>query len=219
MICYSTFKRGLDVIGAGIVLVVASPVMAATALAVGRKLGRPIIYVQDRPGQDGVVFRLYKFRSMKDVDHEAGLVSDDERLTHFGRWLRSTSFDELPSLVNVLKGDMSLVGPRPLLVSYLDRYSPEQARRHEVRPGITGLAQVSGRNLVTWEDRFKLDVEYVNSVGLWTDIKILMRTAREVVSKRGVSADGHVTMSEFTGQDVGAGQPCLPVTGDHGVYP
>lgn len=188
--------------GAAGVLLLTSPIIAATALLVRRNLGRPVLFTQERPGKDGRVFRLYKFRSMQDIDVDAGLISDEERLTDFGRLLRSTSLDELPSLVNVLKGDMSFVGPRPLLVSYLERYSPEQARRHEVRPGITGLAQVNGRNLVAWEDRFEMDLEYIDSLSLCTDLRILLRTFTAVLARNGIAAEGHETMTEFRGHSV-----------------
>lgn len=199
MIEYRSFKRSLDVIGAAGLLLVVSPVIGITALAVRKNLGRPVLFTQERPGRGGKIFKLYKFRSMKQVDPEAGLVSDEDRLTDFGQWLRSTSLDELPSLFNVLKGDMSFVGPRPLLVAYLGRYAPAQARRHEVRPGITGLAQVSGRNLVHWDDRFRLDVEYVDNMTLWTDLRILLQTVSAVFRRYGISAGGQATMSEFTG--------------------
>lgn len=199
MIPYRLVKRGLDIVGAAGIIVVASPVIAVTAAAVRKNLGPPVLFTQDRPGKDGVIFRLYKFRSMKNVDYEAGLVVDEDRLTRFGTWLRSTSLDELPSLFNVLKGEMSFVGPRPLLVSYLDRYAPEQARRHEVLPGITGLAQASGRNLLGWDQRFELDVEYVDSMSASLDAKILFRTVAAVLNRSGISADGQATMSEFAG--------------------
>lgn len=194
---YDAVKRLLDAAAAAVALVVLSPVILATALVVRVKLGSPVLFTQPRPGRDGRIFRLYKFRSMRDVDEARGWVTDEQRLTRFGRVLRSTSLDELPSLWNVLRGDMSFVGPRPLLVEYLPRYSPEQARRHEVRPGITGLAQVSGRNAVEWEQRFALDVRYVDRRSLGLDARILLRTVRSVVVREGISADGHVTMTKF----------------------
>ncbi|MCT2089344.1 sugar transferase [Micrococcus terreus] len=196
---YRIAKRGLDVIGSAAMLVAAAPVMGVTAALVARNLGRPVLFTQDRPGLNGKVFKLYKFRSMRDVDEAAGLVTDEERLTDFGRLLRSTSLDELPSLVNVLKGDMSFVGPRPLLVRYLDRYTAHQARRHEVRPGITGLAQVSGRNALRWEERFDLDVQYVDRISLTLDTRIVWRTISAVLRRSGISAEGEATMSEFNG--------------------
>jgi lipopolysaccharide/colanic/teichoic acid biosynthesis glycosyltransferase len=199
MIPYRHLKRCLDIAGAVIVLAGMSPVLGATALLVRTSLGRPILFTQERPGLDGRVFTLYKFRSMRAEHVESGLVTDQQRLTPFGTWLRSTSLDELPSMINVLKGDMSIVGPRPLLVSYLERYSPEQARRHEVRPGITGLAQVSGRNAVSWEERFKLDIQYVDTLSFRNDLRILWRTVGAVLLRRGISAAGEATMPEFTG--------------------
>lgn len=196
---YDNGKRTLDVVAASVGLIVTAPLLAAVGLLVAVRLGRPVLFTQDRPGKDGVVFRLYKFRSMKSIDPMRNLVTDEERLTDFGRLLRSTSLDELPTLFNVLKGDMSLVGPRPLLVQYLERYSPEQARRHEVRPGITGLAQANGRNSLGWEAKFALDVEYVDTRGFRRDWQILLATVRSVLIRDGISADGHATASEFTG--------------------
>lgn len=196
---YKPVKRAIDVVVATVGLVVTAPVMAATAAAVAVDLGCPVIFVQQRAGQGGRVFRLYKFRSMKNECHFDGPVPDDERLTRFGRLLRSSSLDELPSLVNVLKGDMSLVGPRPLLVEYLPLYTPEHARRHETRPGITGLAQVSGRNSISWEERFELDVRYVDTLSLRNDASILCRTARSVLMREGINAEGEATMSRFAG--------------------
>jgi lipopolysaccharide/colanic/teichoic acid biosynthesis glycosyltransferase len=182
-------------------LVVVSPVLAVVSFAIIVSFGRPVVFTQARPGKDSRIFRLYKFRTMTDARDASGeLLPDEVRLTRFGRFLRSTSLDELPELWNVLKGDMSLVGPRPLLVEYLDRYTAEQARRHEVRPGITGLAQVSGRNAISWEERLALDVWYVDNRSLWLDLKILAMTVWKVVRREGVSSEGHVTMPEFMGQ-------------------
>lgn len=193
-------KRLLDILISAIALVVLGPAMAVLAFCVAGRLGRPVLFTQDRPGLDGKMFRLYKFRTMTDARGGDGeLHSDSERLTPFGRVLRSTSLDELPEFWNVLKGDMSLVGPRPLLVEYLDRYTPDQARRHEVRPGITGLAQVSGRNELSWEERFELDVWYVDNHTLWLDLKILAMTVWKAIRREGVSSPGHATMPEFTG--------------------
>jgi len=189
----------LDVIGASLALVVLSPVLVVVGILVAVKLGRPVLFKQERPGKDGAVFELRKFRSMMNPDESRGLVSDEARLTPFGRALRTTSLDELPTFVNVLTGDMSIVGPRPLLVHYLSRYSPAQARRHDVRPGITGLAQASGRNALDWEDKFALDVEYVENRSLWLDLRILSMTVRSVVRRQGISADGHSTAPEFLG--------------------
>lgn len=159
------------------------------------KLGSPVLFRQERPGKDGKIFELVKFRTMllPDENH----VTDEERLTAVGRFLRSTSLDELPTLLNVLKGDMSLIGPRPLLVSYLEHYSPEQSRRHEVRPGVTGLAQVRGRNAVSWEERFQSDIEYVENRSLVMDLKILLLTVRSVVQREGINQEGHATMTPF----------------------
>ena len=194
---YDVTKRILDAGVAGVGLVVTAPLQAAVALAVLKEHGRPVLFRQPRPGKDGRVFELVKFRTM--VLPDAQRVSDADRLTSLGALLRATSLDELPTLWNVLKGDMSLVGPRPLLVQYLERYSPEQARRHEVRPGITGLAQVRGRNNLDWDDKFALDVEYVDNRSLGLDLRILWETVAVVLLRRGISADGHVTMSEFRG--------------------
>ncbi len=196
---YDVAKRVLDAGVAAAGLVVTAPVQAAVALAVLKVHGRPVLFRQPRPGKDGKVFELVKFRTMLPPD--AQRVSDADRLTRLGKALRATSLDELPTLWNVLKGDMSLVGPRPLLVQYLDRYSPEQARRHEVRPGVTGLAQVRGRNGLDWDEKFALDVEYVDNRSLGLDLRILWETVAVVLLRRGISADGHVTMSEFRGAE------------------
>ena len=194
---YDAVKRGLDVTVSAVGLVLSAPVQLVTAGVVVAAQGRPVLFRQARPGKDGVVFELVKFRTMRHPD--ATHVTDADRLTPVGRFLRSTSLDELPTLWNVLKGDMSLVGPRPLLVEYLPRYSAEQARRHEVRPGVTGLAQVSGRNGLSWEDKFALDVEYVDSRSLRLDLSILVRTVRSVLRRQGISGEGEATMSVFTG--------------------
>lgn len=194
---YDRAKRAIDVVVGGLGLILTAPIQVSTVVAVLAAHGRPVLFRQPRPGKDGRIFELVKFRTMllPDATH----VTDAERLTRFGRFLRSTSLDELPTLWNVLRGDMSLVGPRPLLVEYLERYSPEQARRHEVRPGITGLAQVSGRNTIGWEERLALDVEYVDQRSLVVDIQILFRTLISVVRRQGISAAGEATMSTFTG--------------------
>lgn len=189
-----------------------APLLLLIALLVRWKLGRPVFFRQNRPGLAGDVFRLIKFRTMMDARDESGrLLSDAERLTSFGRCLRATSLDELPELLNVLRGEMSLVGPRPLLVEYLPRYSPEQARRHEVRPGITGWAQINGRNAISWEDKFRLDVWYVDHRSLWLDFKILFLTVWKVVRRDGISAQGEATMPEFTGSPVAAGSKASPL--------
>lgn len=194
---YDVVKRGLDIVAAAVALVVLSPIIVATAVLVAVRLGRPVVFAQERPGKDGRIFTLYKFRSMRSVDEARGWVTDADRLTPFGVRLRSTSLDELPSLWNVLRGDMSVVGPRPLLVEYLERYSPEQARRHEVRPGITGLAQVTGRNAISWESKFAQDVRYVDRRSVGLDLRIVARTIGSVVKRDGISAEGHVTMTKF----------------------
>lgn len=193
-------KRLLD-IGVSVVgLVVFVLPITVLVILVRIKLGSPVFFTQIRPGLHERPFKMIKFRTMTDqLGPDSLLLPDAERLTPFGRWLRATSLDELPELWNVLKGDMSLVGPRPLLMEYLPRYSPEQARRHEVRPGITGWAQVNGRNALSWEDKFKLDVWYVDHQSLWLDMRILWMTLKKVIVREGISADGEATMSKFTG--------------------
>ena len=193
-------KRAFDIVASALGLLVLSPLLLVLAISVRLFLGKPVFFTQLRPGLGGKPFRLIKFRTMTDRRNENGeLLPDAERLTRFGKFLRSTSLDELPELWNVLRGDMSLVGPRPLLMSYLDRYTPEQARRHEVRPGITGWAQVNGRNALSWNDRFKLDVWYVDNRSLLLDIKILLLTTVGVLRREGISAPGEATMAEFCG--------------------
>lgn len=190
----------MDIFGAGLGLLMLSPVILCLAWMIRRRLGSPVLFRQIRPGLNGRPFEMIKFRTMRDaVDSNGQPLPDEDRLTPFGRWLRSTSMDELPELWNVLRGDMSLVGPRPLLMEYLPLYSPEQARRHEVRPGITGWAQVNGRNAISWEEKFKLDVWYVDNHNLWLDIKILYLTVRKVFARDGISAQGEATMPKFTG--------------------
>jgi lipopolysaccharide/colanic/teichoic acid biosynthesis glycosyltransferase len=198
-LAYDRVKRALDAAGSVVALVALSPVIVGVAAVIAVKLGRPVLYVQERPGRSGIPFRLIKFRSMREVDEPRGIVHDDQRLDGFGRALRASSLDELPELWNVLRGEMSFVGPRPLLVAYLDRYTPRQARRHEVRPGITGLAQVSGRNSLDWSTRLELDVEYVDARSLSLDAMILRRTILAVLQREGTTARGHATMPEFTG--------------------
>lgn len=193
-------KRPQDFLCASVALVVLSPVMGITAILVKKKLGSPVIFSQDRPGLDGKTFRLYKFRTMTDERDENGnLLPDEDRLPPFGMKLRSTSLDELPELINIWKGDMSVVGPRPLLVRYLSRYNEHQARRHEVRPGFTGLAQVHGRNAISWEEKFDLDVKYVDNVSFLGDWKIILQTVLTVLKREGVSSATSVTMEEFMG--------------------
>lgn len=196
---YDATKRTFDVIGAITGLALTAPVQAVVALLVWKKLGSPVIFRQARPGRDGQIFHMLKFRSMLPEDASAGRVSDEDRLTKFGLVLRATSLDELPTLINVVKGDMSLVGPRPLLVKYLDRYTPEQSQRHGVRPGITGLAQVRGRNSLSWDEKFALDLEYVEHRSLLLDLQILLDTVRAVALRRGITAADNVTMPEFQG--------------------
>ncbi|MBF0658245.1 sugar transferase [Psychrobacter sp. NG25] len=198
-------KRLFDIVGATTALVVLSPVYVATAYKVSKNLGTPVLFRQTRPGLHGQPFEMIKFRSMKDsVDTDGNLLEDAERLTGFGKALRNTSLDELPELWNVVKGDMSLVGPRPLLMEYLPLYSEEQARRHKVRPGITGYAQINGRNAIGWQERFELDNWYVDNQSLWLDIKILLKTVKKVIVKDGISAEGEATMSKFTGNSTRA---------------
>lgn len=193
-------KRVVDIFGAGLGLLVLSPLILCLAWMIRRRLGSPVLFRQVRPGLQGRPFEMIKFRTMRDaVDSNGRPLPDEDRLTPFGRWLRSTSLDELPELWNVLKGDMSLVGPRPLLMEYLPLYSPEQARRHEVRPGITGWAQVNGRNAISWEEKFALDVWYVDHHNLWLDMKILYMTLRKVLVRDGISAEGEATMPKFRG--------------------
>lgn len=194
-------KRLIDFIGTLVGLVVLSPLIALIALLVRVNMGAPVLFRQVRPGLHGKPFVLYKFRTMRDLrDAEGRLLPDEQRLTRLGAFLRSTSLDELPELFNVLKGDMSLVGPRPLLMEYLPRYTPEQTRRHEVKPGITGWAQINGRNALSWEEKFKLDVWYVDNWSLWLDLKILAITFWKVLKREGISAEGHATMPEFLGK-------------------
>ena len=193
-------KRPQDFLCSLLAIIVLSPVMLITAILVRIKLGSPVIFKQDRPGLNGKVFKLYKFRSMTDKKDENGnLLPDEERLTHFGKMLRSTSLDELPELFNIFKGDMAVVGPRPLLVSYLPLYNAHQARRHEVRPGFTGYAQVHGRNSITWEDKFDKDVYYVDHVSFHMDWKIIFRTIYTVLKREGISSDTSATMEVFHG--------------------
>lgn len=197
---YDALKRALDIVAASLGLIVTSPVLLLVFLLVRLKLGAPVIFSQDRPGLHGRIFRIHKFRTLTDGRGADGeLLPDEARMTPFGRTLRATSLDELPELWNVLKGDMSLVGPRPLLVQYLPLYTAEQARRHEVRPGITGWAQINGRNATSWEERFRLDIWYVDHRGLKLDLKILAATITKVVRREGISADGAATMPPFTG--------------------
>jgi len=195
-------KRLFDIIASVVGLVLLAPVIAVVALLILRKLGSPVLFRQVRPGRCGKPFEMIKFRTMRDaVDPAGNLLPDSDRITPFGNFLRSTSLDELPELWNVLKGDMSLVGPRPLLMEYLPLYSTEQYRRHEVRPGVTGWAQINGRNAISWDDKFRLDVWYVDNHNLWLDIKILFLTVKKVFVRDGISAAGEATMPKFTGSE------------------
>ena len=194
-------KRLVDIIIALSALILLMPVFLIVIYKVRKNLGSPVFFLQERPGKDGKLFKMIKFRSMKDaVDQEGNILPDEERITPFGQKLRSTTLDEMPQLINVLKGDMSIVGPRPQLPDFLEYYTPEQMRRHEVRPGMTGLAQVSGRNNLSWEEKFELDVQYVDTQSLWLDFKIMFKTAEVMLKKEGINApDQAVGASRFTG--------------------
>jgi sugar transferase EpsL len=194
-------KRLFDLIIASLALLLLSPVLLINVLLIRMKLGSPLLFRQWRPGLNGKPFTIYKFRTMTDArDANGQLLPDADRLTKFGRFLRGTSLDELPELFNILKGDMSLVGPRPLLMQYLERYTPEQARRHEVRPGITGWAQINGRNTITWEQKFELDIWYVDHVSFWLDVRIIALTVWKTLKREGISEPGQATMQEFMGK-------------------
>ena len=193
-------KRPLDCFLSTGALIVFIPILTVTAFLVKTKLGSPVLFTQERPGKDEKIFKLYKFRTMTDARDENGeLLSDDVRLTKFGKALRATSLDELPELINIVKGDMAVVGPRPLLVKYLDRYNDHQKHRHDVRPGFTGLAQVHGRNAISWEDKFDWDVKYVNEVTFRGDVKVIVDTVKTVVKKDGINSETSATMEEFMG--------------------
>jgi lipopolysaccharide/colanic/teichoic acid biosynthesis glycosyltransferase len=193
-------KRFLDIVLSGGALIVLSPVLLVTAILVRTKLGSPVIFCQERPGKDEKIFKLYKFRSMTDERDENGnLLPDEVRLTRFGKLLRSTSLDELPELWNIFRGDMSIVGPRPLLVRYLPLYNAEQKHRHDVRPGLTGWAQVNGRNTLSWEDKFRYDVDYVNQISFMLDVKVIFMTVKKVFCREGISSETSATMEDFTG--------------------
>ena len=196
------FKRIIDFTLSLIAIIVLSPVLLIVAFLVKTKLGSPVLFTQDRPGKDGKIFKMYKFRSMtSETDENGNLLPDEVRLTSFGKKLRSTSLDELPELFNILKGDMSIVGPRPLLVKYLPLYNDFQKHRHDVRPGFTGYAQVNGRNSISWEEKFDLDVYYVNNISLLLDIKIILKTVKVVLFREGISSETSVTMEEFRGSE------------------
>lgn len=195
-------KRPLDAFLSTGALIVLSPVLLVVGILVKLKLGSPVIFTQERPGKDEKIFKLYKFRTMtNERDENGNLLPDEDRLTSFGKWLRGSSLDELPELVNIIKGDMAVVGPRPLLVEYLDRYSEEQRHRHDVRPGLTGYAQVNGRNSLSWEDKFEMDVLYTKNIGIISDASIIIDTVKIIISKRGVSSKTSETMEAFLGND------------------
>lgn len=194
------FKPLIDRLGAFILLLILAPLIAITALAIALKLGRPILFSQKRPGYHDKIFTIYKFRTMSDQRDDKGeLLSDSQRLHGFGKIIRSLSLDELPQLWNVVKGEMSFVGPRPLLVEYLDFYSPEQSKRHNAKPGISGWAQVNGRNAISWEEKFRYDVEYVENTSFWFDLKIIFLTILKVFKTEGISQEGNATMEKFNG--------------------
>lgn len=195
-------KRSIDIVASFFGLLFLSPIIAFVAWQISRKLGSPVLFCQVRPGFGGKPFKMIKFRTMKDAfDSQGNALPDSERMTTFGSFLRSSSLDELPELWNVLKGDMSLVGPRPLLMEYLPLYNAEQLRRHDALPGVTGWAQINGRNALSWDDKFKLDVWYVDNQTIWLDLKIVFLTVKKVLVREGISGDGEVTMSKFTGND------------------
>lgn len=199
---YYFVKRTLDIILSLFALLILSPVIIITSLIILKKIGAPVMFKQERPGKDDKIFLMYKFRTMSDKkDINGDQLPDKERLTKLGKVLRSTSLDELPELFNILKGDMSIVGPRPLLVEYLPLYNKEQKKRHLVRPGLTGLAQINGRNSINWEERFKLDVEYVNNISFKNDCKIFFLTIKKVFRREGITAEGSCTMEKFEGND------------------
>ena len=199
---FPVLKRLFDFFAALAGILMLSPVLLVLAVLVRKKLGSPVFFKQQRPGLNGKIFTMYKFRTMTDARNEEGnLLPDEDRLPAFGKFLRSTSLDELPELINVLKGDMSLVGPRPLLVQYLPRYSTFQARRHEVRPGITGWAQINGRNALSWEEKFALDVWYVDNASFTLDLKILWMTVEKIIKREGITQEGQATASEFMGSE------------------
>lgn len=195
-------KRLFDIVASLVGLILLSPVIAIVAYMIRKRLGSPVLFRQIRPGLGGVPFEMVKFRTMRDgLDVNGDPLPDSERMTDFGRFLRASSLDELPELWNVLRGDMSLVGPRPLLMEYLPLYNDQQFRRHEVRPGVTGWAQVNGRNALSWDEKFKLDVWYVNNQSVWLDLRIIFLTVKKVLVREGISADGEVTMSKFKGSE------------------
>jgi len=193
-------KRPMDIGLSLIALLMLSPLLVVVAVLVRIKLGSPVLFKQQRPGKDEKIFKIYKFRTMTDKkDNDGDLLPDKDRLTKFGRFLRSTSVDELPALINIIKGNMSIIGPRPLLVEYLDLYNEKQSRRHDVRPGLSGVAQISGRNAISWDDKFDLDVEYIDHISFIDDMKIILKTIYKVIKKEDINSKNFVTMSKFTG--------------------
>jgi len=193
-------KRLFDILFSVAILIATAPAMLVLAFVIAKKMGRPVLFRQKRPGLRGEIFEMIKFRTMTDArGPDGGLLPDGQRLTPLGGFLRRTSLDEFPEFINVLRGEMSVVGPRPLMIRYLPRYSPEQARRHEVKPGVTGLAQVNGRNALSWDEKFRLDVRYVDTHTLWLDLRIIALTVRKVFVREGISAEGEATMPEFMG--------------------
>ncbi|WP_104504135.1 sugar transferase [Acinetobacter indicus] len=202
-------KRSIDIVIAFIALLFLLPIFLLVAFQVRRHLGSPIFFLQERPGKDGRIFKMIKFRSMKDAfDKEGRPLPDEERITPFGQKLRSTTLDEMPQLINVLKGDMSIVGPRPQMKEFLDHYTPEQMRRHDVKPGMTGLAQVSGRNNLSWEEKFELDVQYVETQSIWLDFKIMFKTVKVMITKEGINApDQEVGAVRFSSQNNSQSEP------------
>ncbi|WP_169972994.1 MULTISPECIES: sugar transferase [unclassified Campylobacter] len=194
------FKRFLDILGSVVLITITLPIMIVVAILIYFKLSKSVIFTQARPGLNAKIFKIYKFKTMSEERDENGeLLPDEQRLTKFGKTIRSLSLDELPQLFNVLKGDMSFIGPRPLLIEYLPLYNARQAKRHNVRPGITGLAQVNGRNAISWEQKFKFDVEYVENLSFTMDVKIALMTVKKVLNRSGVSKEGHVTTEKFDG--------------------
>lgn len=201
------FKRLLDILLSLIAIIILSPIYIVVAILVKTKLGSPVLFTQERPGKNEKIFKMYKFRSMTDdKDEEGNLLLDEVRLTKFGKLLRSTSLDELPELFNILKGDMSIVGPRPLLVKYLPRYNEHQKHRHDVKPGFTGWAQCNGRNAISWEEKFDLDVYYVNHISILLDVKIIFKTIKTVLFREGISSETSATMEEFLGTERKVGE-------------
>lgn len=196
----AAIKRPFDIVLAGTALIILSPIMGITALLVKTKLGAPVLFTQPRPGLNETIFNIYKYRTMtNEKDSNGDLLPDEKRLTNFGKWLRSTSLDELPELINILRGDMSIVGPRPLLVEYLERYDKKQKHRHDVRPGLTGYAQINGRNSLSWDEKFEDDINYIEKITFWRDLNIILKTIKMVFKKSGIHSETSATMETFIG--------------------